>query len=117
MKKSVLLLSVLFSSVFSIVAGDPVLESCCPVVYENAQVNLSYDVDVFNKHFSPAYYNEKTDAIHFEANLKIKSVVIFNNTGEIEYQLPVLSNKLRLSKKMFNKGEYRVTFQSKAQKI
>jgi hypothetical protein len=79
-------------------------------VYESTAVELSYDVDLFAVHFSPAYYNEETNALHFEGNGDISFVQVYNNEGKMEYQLPVMSNKLRMSKNMFEKGEYKLTF-------
>ena len=41
---------------------------------------------------------------------EIKYIQIFTVNGTLKYQLPVMSNKLRISKKLFNKGEYRLGF-------
>lgn len=94
-------------------ASDPVSDSkpCCPVVYESVVVDLAYDVDLFSRFFEPAYFNEKTNSLHFESFEMIQFVQVFDASGKMAYQLPVMSNKLRLSKSMFDQGDYRLAFQ------
>ncbi len=112
MKKVVLLPVLLLAIIVSVTASDPIVknESCCPVVYETAEVNLSYDVEAFESLFSTAYFNQKTNSLHFEAHNNIKFVQVYNADGLLEYKLPVMSSKLRLSKKMFDKGDYKFSF-------
>lgn len=98
-----------FASLFS---TEPTIgeNSCCPVVYSSENVELSYDVSKYSEYFSPAYFNDKTNSIHFESHINIKYVQVFNEDGEMEYQLPVMSGKVRMNKNLFSKGEYKISF-------
>ena len=93
-------------------AGDPIVktEPCCPIVYSTVEVDLSYDKESFDKIFAPAFFNSKTNSLHYESFDKIKFVQIYNDEGEMKYQLPVMSNKMRLNKNMFDSGSYKIAF-------
>lgn len=93
-------------------ASDPVIsEKCCPVVVSSAEVNFSYNEQDYNKYLLPAYFNQETNSLHFEAFEGISFIEIFDAAGELKYKLPVMSNKVRISKKMFEKGDYKVQFE------
>lgn len=112
MKKITHLLLLLVFTTMSVFASDPVKEvPCCPVVYESQEVELSYDVEKYSKFFEPAYFNEKTNALHFESMAKVLTVQVFNSNGEMEFVLPVMAKKVRLSKNIFESGNYRLSFQ------
>ncbi len=112
MKRFILLFVLCTSLVTVTSASDPLsTEPCCPVVYETPEIELSYDVKQYSAFFEPAYFNEKTNALHFESYGKIQFVKVINSQGELQYQLPVMSNKVRLSKNMFESGEYQFQFQ------
>lgn len=91
--------------------SDPVIEKCCPVVVHTSAVDFAYDEDLYSTFFSPAYFNEKTNSLHFEAFQKINFIKIFNEEGSMVYKLPVLSNKVRISKNLFEQGDYKVEFE------
>lgn len=111
---------VIFLAVFSLIltsasfASDPVnssTEPCCPVVYSSPAVELAYDVKAHSEHFQPAFYNEQTNALHFESIGKINFVQVYNLEGDLKYKLPVMSKKLRLSKNLLEAGDYRLAFE------
>jgi len=102
-------------SALQLAAGDPVTEKCCPVVVSSPEVDFSYDVDSYAKHFSPAYFNNETNALHFESFSKINAIEIFDENGKLQFKLPVLSNKVRISRNMFAKGDYSVSFDLEGQ--
>ena len=118
MKKSILFTLAMMVYLPFVNASDPVknIESCCPVVYESDAIELSYDVELYSKYFMPAYFNEETNALHFEAHTNVQFVQVYNESGKLEYQLPVMSNKLRMNKNMFSKGDYKFTFLFEGQK-
>jgi len=97
---------------FSFAAENPVtnIEPCCPIVFESEAIELKYDVEKYSKYLTPAYFNEETNSLHFEAFSDIKFVQVFSESGKMEYQLPVMSSKFRMNKNMFSKGEYKLTF-------
>ena len=114
MKNLILTLLVAFGFGNALMAGNPVYgEKCCPVVVSSADVDFAYDESVYSKYFAPAYFNEETKSLHFESKHNISFIEITNADGELEYKLPVMSNKVRLSKGMFEKGEYKLEFDLK----
>ena len=115
MKKILFNLFVLLAFGTQLLATEPIMEKCCPVVVSTTAVDFSYDVDLYAVHFKPAYFNEATNALHFEAHSKIESIQVFDASGELKYKLPILSNKVRLSKNLFEKGDYKVEFSIEGQ--
>ncbi len=114
MKNIILTLTVAICIGTQLKATDPVIsDKCCPVVVSTSDVNFSYDEAVYSKHFAPAYFNKNTNSLHFEAFKHISFIQIFNAEGKLVYKLPVMSNKVRISKNMFDKGDYKVEFQVK----
>ncbi len=103
-----LVLAISFGTQLS--SSDPVIEKCCPIVVSSPEVDFAYDVELYSKFFAPAYFNEETNALHYEANNRIDVVSIYDETGSLKYKLPVMSNKVRISKNMFDKGDYKVEF-------
>jgi hypothetical protein len=113
MKKLVLIFAVAFGMSFNSFGTDPIankIEKCCPVVVSSAEVEFSYDEAEYAKYFQPASFSAETNSINFESYQDIKYVQIFNAAGEMEYQLPIMSSKVRISKKMFAKGDYKISF-------
>ncbi len=111
MKKIILILTVAICIGTQLKATDPVIgDKCCPVVVSTNDVNISYDEAVYSKHFAPAFFNKKTNSLHYESYETIKFVQIYSDNGEMKYQLPIMSNKVRLNKNMFDQGSYRVAF-------
>lgn len=60
--------------------------------------------------FKKAHFNQKMQNLEFETNNKIKFIQIFTSEGKLKYQLPVMSTKVKISKKMFAVGAYVVGF-------
>lgn len=60
--------------------------------------------------FQTATYNSTMDALDFVTKDYINYIQIFDNNGELQYQLPVMSNKLKISRKMFKSGAYKIAF-------
>jgi len=63
--------------------------------------------------FQVAAYNSQMDALEFVTADYVNYLQIFDETGKLVYQLPVMSNKLKISKKMFDTGTYKIGFITK----
>ena len=111
--KNLILITVAFISIVGQSwATNPVIEDkCCDVVVSTTAVDFSYDESIYSKYFTPAYFNEATNSLHFESYQDIKFIAIHDGTGELKYKLPVMSNKVRVSKNMFDKGDYKLSFE------
>jgi len=111
MKNIFLTLTVAICFGNQLMATEPMIkEKCCPVVVSSVEVDFAYDEAVYSEYFSPAYFNEETNSLHFEANQNISFISIYNAENTLQYKLPVMSNKVRINKNMFDKGEYKVEF-------
>ena len=80
------------------------------LIIESSTVELSV-VNVAQKaFFQVAEYNAESDAIKFVTADYVNYLQIFDANDKLVYQLPVMSNKLRISKKMFKSGSYKIGF-------
>ncbi len=97
---------------YSFVSTNPLnnIEACCPIMYETEAVALNYNIEQYSKHFTPSYFNDATNSFHFEANSDVKFIQLFNKLNELQFNLPITSNKIRLNKNLFNPGENRLSF-------
>ncbi len=55
-------------------------------------------------------YMESEDHLEFDTEQIIDMVQIFDSKGNLEFQLPVLSDQVRIGKSLFEKGEYTLGF-------
>ena len=82
-------------------------------IIESTAVELSV-VNVAQKaFFQVAEYNAESEAIKFVTADYVNYLQIFDANDKLVYQLPVMSNKLRISKKMFKSGTYKIGFITK----
>ena len=63
--------------------------------------------------FQVAQYNDKLETLDFVTKDKINYIQVFSTDGKLQYQLPVMSNKLKISMKMFDEGTYKLGFITK----
>jgi hypothetical protein len=76
----------------------------------NATVEVTID-DALSDLFNIAEYNTIQNCLEFSVNTNISFIQIFNAEGALEFQLPVLSNKVKISKNIFpTSGEYKLGF-------
>jgi len=82
-------------------------------IISSEKVELSV-VNVAQKDFfQVASYNKTMDALDFVTKDYVTYIQIYNNAGKLQYQLPVMSNKLKISRKMFDQGTYKLAFVTK----
>lgn len=61
--------------------------------------------------FLEASFNELNESLEFSIAKTISYIQIFNENGELEFQLPVLSNKVKIGKSLFSQsGDYKIGF-------
>jgi len=85
-------------------------------IISSTKVELSV-VNVLQKDFfKVADYNTEMDALEFVTKDYVNYIQIYNAEGKLAYQLPVMSNKLKISRKMFKSGAYKIAFLTKNNK-
>ena len=106
-----ILLSVLFT--LAAVAGtNPVTKV---KIFESEKATVSIDSNN-EALFRMAIYNPSNDSFVFETEEVISFIQIFNDAGNLEFQLPVMSNKVTISKAIMGSGDYKLGFMIDGQK-
>ncbi len=60
--------------------------------------------------FSNAAFDAGSDNLVFDTTKDISVVQIYNGAGELEFQLPVMSNNVQINKNLFDQGNYKLGF-------
>ena len=60
--------------------------------------------------FESANYNAEEENIEFTTVENVDMIQIFNAEGNLEFQLPVMSNQVSISKALFSQGESQLGF-------
>ena len=60
--------------------------------------------------FESASYNVESENIEFSTVENVDMIQIFNAEGNLEFQLPVMSNQVSISKALFSQGESQLGF-------
>lgn len=109
MKNLILLLFVLTLSFnMSFANVTPVL-----ALISSSSIELSVNHISQKDFFRVSIYDETKEALEFVTADIMNYVQIFDEDGQLKYQLPVMSNKLRISTKIFKTGSYRIGFITK----
>ena len=108
MKKILFIIAVCFAFMTNMEAS--IIPSESLLIIDNDEVELSLENLVQGNMFAMANYSEADDSFNFITHSETKFIQIFGPNGELEYQLPVLSRKIRIKKSLFNKGEYKLGF-------
>jgi len=78
------------------------------VVFENIDVQLSVLSSADSDMIVSATYNQSNDFFNITTEKTINFLQVLNADGELEYQLPIGSNKLNIDMPDFAKGSYKV---------
>jgi hypothetical protein len=107
--KVLILNTILFLSAMSTVSAssDPV-DALKVISTAKVVVSLN-DVGQLDM-FKDAIFFPQANVIKFETKSKMKFIQVFDSAGTMIYQLPVRSTKVRISKSLFSKGDYRLGF-------
>lgn len=60
--------------------------------------------------FTSAAFDAETENLAFSTNDNISVIQIFNTEGQLEFQLPVMSNDVKINKNLFGEGTYKLGF-------
>ena len=60
--------------------------------------------------FASAEFNAETENLSFTTNDDISVIQIFNEKGEMEFQLPVMSDNVKINKNLFGQGTFQLGF-------
>lgn len=60
--------------------------------------------------FTDAGFDADTENLVFSTTGAMSVVQIFNPEGTLEFQLPVMANKVQINKNLFGEGEYKLGF-------
>jgi len=97
----------------SFASNSPVSELS---IINSEKVELAV-VNVLQKDFfQVADFNTELDALEFVTRDYVNYIQIYDANGKLAYQLPVMSNKLKISRKMFEAGAYKIAFLTKNNK-
>ena len=108
MKNLLLLFVLLFGLNAASLASDPIIESKKLISTDLVELSLN-DSNQF-QYFSTVGFNDQTNTIDINTMDDISYIQVFDKDGELQYQLPIMSNKVKLSKKMFDSGNYKLGF-------
>lgn len=93
-------LAITFSTAFATTTPEVIISS------DNVEVVSVETLDFF----SDAGFDAESENLAFTTTTDISVVQIFNNSGELEFQLPVMSNIVQINKNLFGEGEYKLGF-------
>ena len=60
--------------------------------------------------FTASSFDSSTENLIFDTKKNISVVQIFNSEGEMEFQLPVMSDNVQINKNLFGSGTYKLGF-------
>jgi hypothetical protein len=105
----------------SLVIGITVITSSFATVTPESELSIinttAVELNVVNvlqkDFFQTAEYNTQLEALEFVTADYVNYLQIFDESGKLMYQLPVMSNKLKISKQLFEQGAYKIGFITK----
>lgn len=108
MKVIILNTFLFFSAVNTVFASSDPIDALKVISSAKVIVSLN-DVGQLDL-FEDAIYFPQANVIKFETKSKIVFIQVFDSKGLMKYQFPVKSKKVKLSKSLFAKGNYRLGF-------
>ena len=107
MKNLTITFALVLATIFTAFAGtNPVHEV---TLFESEVAAVTID-GAHADFFTIATYNEMNDSFVFQTEGDISFIQIFNEEGTLEFQLPVMSNKVTIGKSIMNQGNYKLGF-------
>jgi len=105
MKNLILILSLSLATIGASFANHNPESS--KVVYKSEHITVSANNSEL---ISLAHFNVEESSIDFETYQEVSFIQIFDDEGNLKFQLPTSSDKVRISKNLFEKGQNRVGF-------
>jgi hypothetical protein len=93
-------LTVTFTSAFATTPETTLIST------DKVEVVSISDLDIF----SSANFDAASENLSFTTNDDISVIQIFNEAGEMEFQLPVMSNNVKINKNLFGEGTFKLGF-------
>jgi len=66
--------------------------------------------------FESVTFDYESETLEFTTISDISVILILDNEGNLEFQLPVMSKIVRLNKNLFSEGDYQIGFIMKGQR-
>jgi len=79
-------------------------------VVETTEVSVTAEEDSMKSFFKSANYNSENEQLEYMTFEDITFVQIFDEAGDLVFQLPVQSTKVLIGKSLFGDGEYKLGF-------
>ena len=93
-------LTISFTSVFATTTPETLISN------ETIEVISIEGLEIFNS----AEFDAETENLSFTTNEDISVIQIFSAEGELEFQLPVMSDNVKINKNLFDQGTYKLGF-------
>jgi len=80
------------------------------VLLSTKEVEIQLESESVMELFLEADYDRDAHNLVLETVGNIKSLLIYTDSGDLEFMLPVMSNRVILGRNMFGSGRYRIGF-------
>ena len=80
------------------------------VVFSSENVEVKVSNDQSHDFFDISAFNFEENNLQFETKNEISFIQIFDEEGRLSIQLPIMSNKLKIGKSVFGKGDFKIGF-------
>lgn len=112
--KKLIFIPIVLLFISSVSFGNIIPESHI-ILLETSTMTVSVDKKIEGL-FEVASISEDQNNLDFITTLEVEFIKIFNSKGELEFQLPVSSTKVRVSSNLFDGGKYELGFVVKGKK-
>ena len=107
MKNLTITFALVLATIFTSFAATTPVSEVTIIESENVMVSIANaNADLF----TIADYNVAEENFVFQTNDDISYIQIFNAEGTLEFQLPVMSNKVTIGKSLMDQGDYKLGF-------
>lgn len=80
------------------------------IILKTEDLEVTVDSPELTALFVSAEFEPIEQSLIMETTENIHSILIFNESGDMEFMLPVMSTRVTLGRSMFDTGQYRLGF-------
>ncbi len=80
------------------------------VVFSSENVEIQITDKSQSAFFQTSEFNFEENNLEFETEKEITFIQIFDAEGQLTFQLPVMSNKLKIGRSVFGSGDFKIGF-------
>ena len=91
--------------IISIISLTTVLASNNPMTVLSNEIEVE-TINILNS----STYDAEQENLVFTTEANISVIQIYNEEGALEFQLPVMSNQVKINKNLFGEGTYKLGF-------